>query len=107
MNNLGVLIVAYVTYSVNSHTGCEDPHNLSFLKFIWYGSNIVCFGTLILSVLYMIGVVDFCFNKVIPCGEVCLTLNTLVIFIAGVVYHCLATLYGVWQLLWGSTSECV
>jgi hypothetical protein len=68
MNNLGVLIVAYVTYSVNNETQCVDNHNMDFLYFIWYGSNIVCFGTLILSLLYMVGIIDFCFNKVIPCG---------------------------------------
>ena len=68
MNNLGVLIVAYVTFSVNGDTQCVDPGNMSFLNFIWYGSSIVCFGTLILSLLYMFGVVDLCFNKIIPCG---------------------------------------
>lgn len=68
MNNLSILIVAYVTYSVNSDTQCHDPDNSNYLHFIWYGSNIVCFGSLILSLLYMLGIIDFLFNKVIPCG---------------------------------------
>ncbi len=55
----------------------------------------------------MLGIIDFLFNKIIPCGEVCLTINTLLIFISGVVYHFIATLYGVWELLWGGKSHCV
>lgn len=27
MNNLGVLIVAYVTFSINNDTQCTDPQN--------------------------------------------------------------------------------
>lgn len=68
MNNLSILIVAYVALSVNSETQCQDTNNTNYLNFIWYGSNIVCFGSLILSLLYMLGVIDFLFNKVIPCG---------------------------------------
>lgn len=55
----------------------------------------------------MFGIIDFCFNKIIPCGEVCLTLNTLLVFVAGVLYHCVATVYGVWEMLWGGKSQCV
>ncbi len=68
MNNLGVLIVAYVTKSVNKETSCNDVDNTAFLSFIYYGSTIVCGGTFLLSILYMIGVIDYCINKIIPCG---------------------------------------
>jgi hypothetical protein len=78
-----------------------------YLNFIFYGANVVCLGTLLLTVLYMVGIIDFCFNKVIPCGEVCLTLNTLVVFVAGVLYHFVATLYGVKELIWGAKSGCI
>ena len=68
-------------------------HN--FLEFILYGSTIVCGGTFLLSLMYMVGVLDYCINKIVPCGEVCLTLNTLTIFLTGVIYHLIATVYGV------------
>lgn len=56
---------------------------------------MVCLGTFLLSFLYCIGVIDFIVNKICPCGEVCLTLNTLGIFFIGLLYHALATTYGV------------
>ena len=94
MNNLGVLIVAYVAEDIFSGSGCTDQRGLSFLYFIYYGSTIVCGGTILLSLLYMVGILDFCINKIMPCGEVCLTLNTLTIFLAGLIYHFVATIYG-------------
>ena len=42
-----------------------------------------------------------------PCGEVCLTLNTLTIFLAGLMYHFIATIYGLYKLIWGKSSPCV
>jgi hypothetical protein len=33
-----------------------------------YGSILVCGGTFILSILYVLGVIDFCVNKICPCG---------------------------------------
>ena len=96
MNNLGVLIVAFVTKSVHQESKCSDEQNLDFLNFIYYGSSTVCIGTGLLTVMYMIGLLDYCINKIIPCGEVCLTLNTLTIFLAGLIYHMIATIYGVW-----------
>jgi hypothetical protein len=43
----------------------------------------------------MIGLLDYCLNKIMPCGEVCLTINTLTIFLAGLIYHFVATVFGV------------
>lgn len=60
-----------------------------------------------LSILYMLGVIDFCLNKICPCGEVCLTLNTLGIFLVGIVYHCFATLYGLVVLIDSPKSACI
>ena len=57
--------------------------------------------------LYAFGILDFCINKVCPCGEVMLTLNTLGILLAGLIYHCVATVYGLIILLNGHESECV
>ena len=94
MNNLGVLIVAYVAEDIYSGSGCTDQRGLNFLYFIYYGSTVVCGGTFLLSLLYMVGILDFCINKIMPCGEVCLTLNTLTIFLAGLIYHFVATIYG-------------
>ena len=101
MNNLGLLIVAFVTKSVHKEGQCSDESNLDFLNFIYYGSAIVCICTALLTIMYMIGLLDYCINKIIPCGEVCLTLNTLTIFLAGLIYHIIATIYGVFQLFFG------
>ncbi len=68
MNNLGVFIVAYVTKSIYQGYPCTDPENLTFLNFIFYGSAIVCGGTALMSIMYMIGLLDYCINKVMPCG---------------------------------------
>jgi hypothetical protein len=68
MNNLGVLIVAHVTMQMLEKSQCSDPSNISFLHFIYYGSTIVCGGTFLLSLIYMIGLLDYCINKVMPCG---------------------------------------
>ena len=57
--------------------------------------------------MYMVGLLDYCINKIMPCGEVCLTLNTLIVFLAGLLYHFLATIYGLYELGWGKTSECL
>ena len=107
MNNLGVFIVAYVTKSVHEGSECADEKNLDFLNFIYYGSAVVCFVTAIISIMYMVGLLDYCINKVMPCGEVCLTLNTLTVFLAGLLYHFIATFYGLWELFWGESSQCV
>ena len=107
MNNLGILVVAYVTHKIHGGTGCEDPEHERFLHFILYGSTLVCGGTFILTTLYVVGAIDYCINKVCPCGEVCLTLNTLGILFLGLFYHCIATIYGIWVLLLGDCSECV
>lgn len=107
MNNLGVFIVAYVTQNIYKGESCVDLENLPYLNFIYYGSAIVCGGTALLSILYMIGLLDYCINKVMPCGEVCLTLNTLTIFLAGLMYHFIATIYGLYKLIWGESSPCV
>jgi hypothetical protein len=68
MNNLGVLIVAYVAEDIYKGSSCSDTAGLSFLYFIYYGSTIVCGGTFLLSLLYMVGLLDYCINKVMPCG---------------------------------------
>lgn len=68
---------------------------------------VTCLGTALMSVLYMVGVLDYCINKVMPCGEVCLTLNTVLIFLAGLLYHCAATAFGLVELFWGKESPCV
>lgn len=68
---------------------------------------ITCLGTALMSVLYMIGLLDYCINKIMPCGEVCLTLNTVLIFLAGLLYHCAATVFGLYELIWGKESPCV
>ena len=107
MNNLGILVVAYVTHEVHKDTQCEDPGHERFLHFILYGSTIVCGGTFILTILYVIGAIDYCLNKICPCGEVCLTLNTLGIFLIGLIYHCIATFYGIGVLLLGHKSNCI
>ena len=107
MNNLGVFIVAAVSKSIHQASGCSDQQNLDFLNFIFYGSAIVCAGTALITAMYMVGLLDYCINKIIPCGEVCLTLNTLTIFLAGLVYHMIATVYGLWELGWGESSTCV
>lgn len=64
-------------------------------------------GTFLFTALYVLGVIDFCINKVCPCGEVCLTLNTLGIFLLGIVYHFVATIYGLIVLLFGTKSPCI
>ena len=64
-------------------------------------------GTALITVMYMIGLLDYCINKIMPCGEVCLTLNTLTIFFAGLIYHIVATVYGVVELFWGKENACV
>lgn len=107
MNNLGVLVVAYVANRVHEENGCEDPGHEHFLYFILYGSTLVCGGTFILTILYILGIIDYCINKICPCGEVCLTLNTLGIFLLGFIYHCIATVYGIGELLVGYKSKCV
>lgn len=107
LNNLGLFVVAYVTQSAHQTTNCQDPSNEHFLNFIFYGSIFVCGGTFLLSILYVLGVIDYCINKICPCGEVCLTLNTLGIFLAGIIYHCVATVYGVAMLMWGRESPCI
>ena len=68
MNNLCVLIIAWVTVGMQQQTNCTDPNSLPYLQFIYYGSIIVVCGTFILSVFYMLGVIDFCINRIIPCG---------------------------------------
>lgn len=55
----------------------------------------------------MLGVIDYCINKVCPFGEVCLTLNTLGIFLIGIVYHCIATVYGLAVLVGQPKSQCI
>lgn len=60
-----------------------------------------------MSIIYMTGMLDYCINKVMPCGEVCLTLFSLTIFFAGLVYHCVATVYGLLEMYWGDHSECI
>jgi len=72
-----------------------------------YGSILVCSGTFVLSILYAIGVIDFCINKICPFGEVCLTLNTLGIFLIGIIYHCIATVYGLIVLIGQPKSNCI
>jgi hypothetical protein len=101
MNNLGVLIIAYSTKTILARDTCNDNQNLAFLNFIYYGSMITCVGTALMSILYMIGLLDYCINKVMPCGEVCLTLNTVLIFLAGLLYHCAATVFGLYEFIWG------
>jgi hypothetical protein len=68
MNNLGVLIVAYVTKDMYNEQMCTDPEELKFLNFIYYGSTIVCGGTFLMTLIYMIGLLDYCINKIMPCG---------------------------------------
>lgn len=67
---------------------------------------MVCSGTFILSILYILGVIDYCINKICPCGEVCLTLNTLAVYLVGIIYHCIATVYGI-IVLTSPKSECI
>ena len=55
----------------------------------------------------MLGVVDFCVNKICPCGEVCLTLNALGILFVGLLYHFVATVYGLILFVFGDHSECI
>jgi hypothetical protein len=55
----------------------------------------------------MVGLLDFCINKVLPFGEVCLTLNTVLVFLLGLLYHCAATVFGLVELVWGESSPCV
>ena len=68
MNNLGVLIVAYVTKGMMKDQQCTDPENAEFLNFIYYGSIIVCGGTFLLSAMYIMGLLDYCISRVMPCG---------------------------------------
>ena len=68
MNNLGVFIVAIVTKQTLEGGDCEDANLINYLNFIYYGSAIVCGGTALMSVMYMIGLLDYCINKIIPCG---------------------------------------
>ena len=107
LNNLGILVIAYVTVTTHEETGCEDNAHEHFLYFIYYGSTLVCGGTFILTVLYLLGVIDFCINKICPFGEVCLTLNTLGIFLVGIIYHFIATVYGIFELLFEEKSKCI
>lgn len=107
LNNVGVLVVAYVARQLNSETMCIDASHLHYLHFIFYGSTVVCGGTFLLTILYFLGIVDFCINKICPCGEVCLTLNTLGIFLVGTFYHFVATIYGVLLYLLGNKSPCI
>ena len=104
MNNVGVLVVAYVAIVLNKKTGCIDEKNDNYLYFILYGSTLVSGGTLILTLLYFCGIIDYCINKVIPCSEVCLTLNTIGIYAIGVIYHFVATLYGLYYIFFGEES---
>lgn len=84
-----------------------DDKLAPFLHFILYGSTLVCSGTFILTILYMLGVIDYCINKICPFGEVCLTLNTLGIFLIGIIYHCIATVYGLSVLIGQPKSACI
>ena len=68
MNNLCVLIVAYVTKDMYDSSSCADHDDVQFLNFVYYGSTIVCGGTFIMSIIYMIGLLDYCINKIMPCG---------------------------------------
>lgn len=68
LNNLCVLIVAYVAKLANNETVCVDDRLSPFLYFILYGSTLVCSGTFILTILYMLGVIDYCINKICPFG---------------------------------------
>ncbi len=68
LNNLCVLIVAYAAKSANAETNCHDTRLEPYLNFILYGSTLVCSGTFVLSILYALGVIDFCINKVCPFG---------------------------------------
>jgi hypothetical protein len=107
INNLGVLILAYVIFSVNQQTGCTDPGHTDFLYFILYGSLVVYGFTLILSVLYYFGVIDSCISRLTICGEVCITVQALGIFIFGLIYHFVAMCYGVYQLVFVGESKCI
>lgn len=68
---------------------------------------LVCVGTALMSLLYMVGILDFCINRFMPCGEVCLTLQTVLIFLVGLLYHCAATVFGLIELVWGDSTACV
>lgn len=68
INNLGVLILAYVVYSTNLKTTCTDPDHMSFLFFILYGSVIVYGFTLLFTILYYLGVIDSCISRLTICG---------------------------------------
>lgn len=68
INNLGVLILAYVVYTMNQQTGCIDNEHMGFLYFILYGSFIVSSLTLILSILYVLGCIDTCISRLNICG---------------------------------------
>ena len=107
INNIGMLILAYVVYDTNQQTQCSDPDNMTFLYFILYGSIIVYGFTLLFSVLYSLGAIDKCVRWMNMCGEVFLTINTLGIFVFGAIYHVVAMVYGMVQLLIRSPSECV
>lgn len=96
INNIGVLILSYVVYDTHQKTGCVDAEHLHFLYFILYGSILVYGFTFIFTVLYALGVVDKCISKMSICGEVCLTINALGIFIFGAIYHLIAMIYGVY-----------
>ena len=101
LNNFGVLIVAYVAKQMNNETECIDNAHINFLYFIFYGSAIVCGGTFVLTGLYFLGIIDFFVNNICKCGEVCLTLNTLGVFLVGIIYHFVATIYGLILFLFG------
>lgn len=107
INNLGVLILAYVVYSTNLRTNCQDPDHMDFLFFILYGSMVVYGFTLLFTILYYLGVIDSCISRLTICGEVCITINALGIFVFGSFYHLIAMCYGVYQLLWETPSVCV
>ena len=99
LNNIGVLILAYVVYETYQTSGCTETTHLHFLYFILYGSMLVYGFTLIITVLYALGIVDKCISKMTICGEVCLTINALGIFVFGAIYHVIAMIYGVYELL--------
>ena len=68
INNIGVLILAYVIYQTHQSSGCIDETHLHFLYFILYGSLIVYGFTLLFTILYGLGIVDKCISKMSLCG---------------------------------------
>lgn len=83
-------------YDTYQTSGCTDTTHLHFLYFILYGSLLVYGFTLVFTVLYALGIVDKCISKMTVCGEVCLTINALGIFVFGAIYHVIAMIYGVY-----------